>query len=238
MHQSSMTTMITTFIALLSLHLLGSMVSASLIPYQSPNISSSESSAYSTSTPLPPYTPPSTPSYLISIPISYPGSHIYLPSSYPPAYSLPATYSPGYTPPASYPPGYSPTITPPVYPASSYPSNYPSQPSYPNQSVLPTYSSQPSTPSPPAQCDVNILSPGTFELWTYAPRTCDLDNRPLSSNVPPSHLADTDQLPVRIHNASILLFHIHLHLPILHCLPRQQGRALAANVPLLRPSDV
>jgi hypothetical protein len=56
----------------------------------------------------------------------------------------------------------------PVTPVSP---NYPS----PMQSMIP--------PSCPASSSIDISSPGTFELWSYAPGHCDLDNKVVASSV-------------------------------------------------------
>jgi hypothetical protein len=236
-------TIISSILGLLSLHLLDSVVSAlpnavpgyPLIPYTSPNSSSSAPTSVSYESTLS-YTTaavlsyPSTssavtiPSYVTS-PISYtlPSVSYSLPGTYyssfyissvvvsyptPPVYpitpyaSIPSVYSIPSPPVYSTPSYTTPSMSTPVYVSSPYttyvtPSysspiestspTYPSQPTYVTSSIQsypPASPSQPTTPSPPT-CPVNILSPGTFELWTYAPGQCDLDNRPVFSTVLP-----------------------------------------------------
>jgi hypothetical protein len=126
------------------------------------------------------YYPPTEVSYPtpVSYPISYPGSPpIYPPSSY--AMVPGSLYPPGYPTPPSYPPVYPPGSSSTPYMSLPYPPPYPSQLPYP-----PTYPTPPVSP-PSNTCGVNIVSPGNMELWTYAPETCDLDNRPVWSGVSP-----------------------------------------------------
>jgi hypothetical protein len=66
---------------------------------------------------------------------------------------------------------YTPIYTP--YSAPYYPPYISSSPSY----------YPPTNNCPPTGID--ILKPGNFELWSYAPGICDLDNKPVSSSVPP-----------------------------------------------------
>jgi hypothetical protein len=72
------------------------------------------------------------------------------------------------------------------YPQTSYvvPGSSQYTPSYTTTNhpywAYPPYYSIPTYPG------FDVTNPGTFELWSYAPGICDLDNKPVSSGVRPS----------------------------------------------------
>lgn len=105
---------------------------------------------------LPYYTP--TVSYATEIPYTTPSQ------------TYQSIYQSYYTPivPYSTTPVYS------QYPSSQYLTSYYSS-SYPSSYYPPTNT------CPSSGLDIN--NPGAFALWTYAPGSCDLDNKPLSSTV-------------------------------------------------------
>lgn len=140
---------------------------------------------------------PSTPPYpntTITITTCYESESPSLSTSYEMHYAYPSVV---YTPQSSYPQttsfsysrhryaslttypliqygtiGHYPTSTPSVSHTTTHPQPYSTSPVY-------------YPPVCASDAGIDVLNPGTFELWSYAPGICDLDNKPVSSSVCP-----------------------------------------------------
>ena len=162
--------------------------------YESPSVSTSSLYEMSYTYPSVIYTPQSM----------FPQTtYSYSPQEYAGEYTSPNTYSstqygtypyyPTSTPSMSNTTLYPPNAYTPTY--SQYTSSYPQEyQGYPQSNLTsPVYF----LPICHSNHCIEVLNPGAFELWSYAPGICDLDNKPVSSSVSPlshSQLTWQDQL--------------------------------------------